>query len=67
MPLTDVKAGRIARKTLMLMKGVRSADIARDCKCSPSLVSQVISGDKRSRRVEVALARRLRMKVGDLW
>jgi transcriptional regulator with XRE-family HTH domain len=54
-------------KILLLQRGCTQADIARGLPCSRAFVSQVISGARRSARVEGRIAQHLGMPKEALW
>ncbi len=62
-----VRTKKRSVKALLVDRGVKQVDIAHGCAVSPALVSGVVSGKKKSRRVRRAIARALGMKVSDLW
>lgn len=54
-------------KALMVLKGVKSIDIATQTGVSPTWVSLVLNGHKKSKRIRQAIADALGIKVKDLW
>ena len=54
-------------KVELMRAGIRQVDLARDYGCSPVVIHQVIHGIKTSRGVQRLVARRLRLKISDLW
>lgn len=54
-------------KSLMMLKGLRSKDIAKDLGVTETWVSLVLNGRRRSPRVRQAFADALGMNVEELW
>ena len=54
-------------KALMVLKGVKQADICRKLHVRPASVSQIVSGKKVSARIRAAIAKALGVTVSDLW
>ncbi len=48
-------------------RGLRMVDVAHRCRVGLSMVSQVVSGFKRSRKVEIALAKIAGVPHAELW
>ena len=61
------KMSRTEIKILMMRKGVTQASIAKTLKIKPVTVCLVIKGVANSRRVKQAIAKALKMRVGNLW
>jgi len=61
------EARRLLIKTILLQKGVSVTSLAERCGRSPSLVSAVISGKKRSAFVELYLCKILGLNRSELW
>ena len=57
----------IERRVLMLRKGIKQADIAREYGCSKVSVHEVIEGKQVSRGIRELLARRLDVSVDRLF
>ena len=51
----------------MLLKNIRSIDMARKIKVSRSAISRVIYGNLASPRIRVAIAEMLGKKVEEIW
>ncbi len=54
-------------KALMVLKGLQNKRIARDLRVTPTWVSLVVCGHRRSDRVRGAIASALGMSVAELW
>ena len=54
-------------KGLLVMACIKQVDIARAQKVSRAIVSEVVSGRKKSARIRRAIARALKVRVSDLW
>lgn len=54
-------------KALMVLKGVKQADICHMLHVKPSSVSLVVSGKKTSERIRCAIALALGVRVEELW
>lgn len=54
-------------KAMMVLQGVKQADICRELNVKPSTVSLIVSGKKKSSRVRKAIAVALGKRVEDLW
>lgn len=54
-------------KSLLVLKGIKSCDIAKAAGCSKAMVSHVISGQRQSGRIRKIIARRLGKPVNVLW
>jgi len=54
-------------KALMALNGITGVDIAKELNVSPNTVYVVLAGYGKSRRIQEAVARALRMTVGELW
>lgn len=65
--MSEVSNRRVRVKVAMLEAGVKSSDIVRRCRVSPSLVSQVIGGTRRSPRIEAAISKAVRIPRSELW
>lgn len=55
------------RKSLMMEAGLAQIEVARKLHLTAGTISGVVSGKKMSRRVMRYIARRLKMKVSELW
>lgn len=55
------------RKVRMLRAGIRNVDVSRSLKVDKGLVSRVINGTKRSRRIESHIANLLKTPRSQLW
>ncbi len=64
-PIDDRRHVRI--KSALSLKGLSLSDIARQLRVTPSTVSIVSRGFRRSRRVECAIAAALDMDHATLW
>ncbi len=54
-------------KSLLALKGIKSVEIARRAGVKPQTVSTVLTGRQRSRRVEMTIAKALRMPYKKLY
>jgi DNA-binding Xre family transcriptional regulator len=54
-------------KSLMVLKGIKGTDIARQLGLSRVTVSVVITGKGKSRRIQQAIADTLGVSFDDLW
>lgn len=54
-------------KMALRLKGSSLADIARELKVTPTTVTIVSQGMRRSRRIEAAIAARLNVPLARLW
>lgn len=54
-------------KALMVLKGLRNIDVAEKTKVTPTWVSLVVCGHKKSARIQKAIASSLGMRVEELW
>lgn len=54
-------------KALMVLKGVKNLDIAREMHVSKTWVSLVLCGHKRSDRIRKAIADAVGMDVEEVW
>jgi predicted transcriptional regulator len=54
-------------KSLLVLKGIKSVDIAKAAKCSTAAVSMTISGTRQSAKIRSIIARKLHMPVSVLW
>ena len=54
-------------KALIVLEDLKQKDIADALGVSPTLVSLVIAGKKKSPRVRAAIAKALGMTIGQLW
>lgn len=54
-------------KALMVLKGIKQADICVLLGVRASSVSLIVSGKKRSRRIRTAIAQALGVRVEELW
>lgn len=57
----------IERKAMMVRRQVRQIDLAEELGVSQSSVSQALSGERRSARIEQAIAEALGMPVEDVF
>lgn len=60
-------SAEIHRRTAMLHRGVTVSAVARRLRLSHSFVSMVVSGKRRSRRVENSIASLVGIARGRLW
>lgn len=65
-PESETKEAQRIR-SLMILKGVKCIDIAKQTEVSRTWVSLVLNGHKNSIRIRKAIADALGMKVEDLW
>lgn len=54
-------------KALLVEKGITQVSIAQKIGVSRVTISVVLGGHGKSRRIQVAIARALRMRLTDLW
>ena len=54
-------------KALLVLNGIKQVTISRKLKVTPTVVSFVISGKRKSARISKAIAQELNMKVEELW
>lgn len=54
-------------KSLMVLKGLKQRSISRALKIKPASVSLVVSGQRKSARIQKAIADALGMGVEELW
>lgn len=54
-------------KALMVLKGVKAVDIARQLHLSPVTVNVVLNGYGKSRKVQKAIADALQVEFDELW
>lgn len=54
-------------KSLMMLEGIKSVDIARTAKVTPTWVSLVLNNRKKSDRIRAIIAAALKMRVEELW
>lgn len=54
-------------KSLMVLKGIKNVDIARKLGLSPVTVSIVLTGRRKSRRIQKAIAEALGVNYEKLW
>jgi Ner family transcriptional regulator len=62
MPLSHLE-----RKAKLILSGRNQLEIAEELDVAPQHVSEVIRGDRRSRRVEQAIADAIGMPVGEVF
>ena len=55
------------RRSLMVEAGLSQASVAKSLKIDKSTVCGVVGGYRTSARVKKFIARKLKMKVADLW
>ena len=63
----DKVAEKNRRKSLMVAAGLTQAEVARKLGLKPGTVCGVVSGDRKSQRIMIYIARRLGMKMADFW
>ena len=54
-------------KAMLILKGIKQADIAKELHVSRAAVSAVVCGKGTSRRIKEHIARRLNKDIDDLW
>lgn len=54
-------------KTLMLLKGIKGVQLARELGVHPTLIYHIVNGRKKSRRVAEYIAQRLNVPYKDLF
>ena len=54
-------------RALLLMQDITCAELAREVGVTRTWIPLVVNGHKRSRRIRRIVAKRLGMKVEDLW
>lgn len=54
-------------KTLMLLKGIKGVQLARELGVHPTLIYHIVNGRKKSRRVADYIAQRLNVPYKDLF
>lgn len=54
-------------KIILMKEGITQADIARDIGVKPSVVSCVVNGKERSKRVETAIAKLINKNRAEVW
>ena len=65
--MTDAKASHERVKAALAIKGITLAQVARELGVAASTVTIVSQGDRRSRRVETAIARAAGTEPAFLW
>lgn len=51
----------------MVLNGIKQIDICRKLHVKPATVSQIVSGKRKSDRIQRAIAKALNMQVDELW
>lgn len=54
-------------KAMLILKGIKQADVAKELDVSRAAVSVVVSGKGTSRRIKEHIARLLNKDIDDLW
>jgi len=54
-------------KALLIKKGIKQSDIATELEVTPGCISGVVNGHYRSKRVEQAIADKLKMPYQKVW
>ncbi|MCL6591610.1 MAG: helix-turn-helix domain-containing protein [Firmicutes bacterium] len=54
-------------KSALILKGITQASIARNLGVSPSLVSHVIHGTEKNKKVRMEIARILEKPIREIW
>lgn len=63
----DNMSSKLFIKTLLLYRGIRARDLARQLKISDSMLSMLIAGKRRSPKIEARIAGRLGVPRKTLW
>ena len=51
----------------LVAREITNAEIARECGVTPTMISYVIKGKRKTFRIRLAIARRLNATVADIW